>query len=73
MAQSAINDRHRFGRLSIYLSHLGIERSLMDLPSGVYTIENARNRNWAILVNDNDEDDVISGTDGDENAGHKVR
>jgi hypothetical protein len=45
----------------------------MELPSGVYTIENAHNRNWAILVNDNDGDDVLSGTDADENAGHKVR
>jgi hypothetical protein len=44
----------------------------MDLPSGTYFIENARNRNWAILVNDNDGDDVISGTDADKNAGHKV-
>jgi hypothetical protein len=45
----------------------------MDLPSGVYTIENVQNRNWAILLNDNDGDDVISGTDADENVGHKVR
>lgn len=44
----------------------------MDLPSGAYFIENAHNRNWAILVNDNDGDDVISGTDADQDAGHKV-
>jgi hypothetical protein len=35
----------------------------MALPSGVYTIENVYNRNWAILGNDNDDEDVISGTD----------
>jgi hypothetical protein len=44
----------------------------MDLPSGVYTIENAHNRNWAILLGKTDGDNVISGTDADENAGHKV-
>jgi hypothetical protein len=61
----------RFGRL--FLSHLGTELLLMELPSGVYTIENVHNRNWAILANDNDGDDVLSGTDADESAGHKVR
>jgi hypothetical protein len=44
----------------------------MALPSGVYIIENVRNRNWAILTNDNDGDDVISGTDADTDEGHKV-
>jgi hypothetical protein len=44
----------------------------MALPSGVYVIENVQNHNWAILVNDNDGDDVISGTDADTSTGHKV-
>jgi hypothetical protein len=44
----------------------------MALPTGVYIIENVRNRNWAILTNDNDGDDVLSGTDADTDAGHKV-
>jgi hypothetical protein len=44
----------------------------MALPSGVYIIENAYNHNWAILRNANDYEDVISGTDADDNAGHKV-
>jgi hypothetical protein len=44
----------------------------MALPSGVYIIENAYNHNWAILKNNNDDEDVISGTDADENIGHKV-
>jgi hypothetical protein len=44
----------------------------MALPSGVYIIQNAYNHNWAILKNDNDDEDVISGTDADENAGYKV-
>jgi hypothetical protein len=61
--------------LSVYYfpAHLGTKLSLMDIPSGVYTIENAHNRNWAVLLNDNDGDDVISGTDADDNAGHKVQ
>jgi hypothetical protein len=45
----------------------------MELSSGVYIIENVHNRNWAVLTNDNDGDDVISGTDADENIGHKVQ
>jgi hypothetical protein len=44
----------------------------MALSSGVYIIENVRNRNWAILTNDNDGDDVISGTNTDTDEGHKV-
>jgi hypothetical protein len=44
----------------------------MAIPSGVYIIENVQNRNWAILSNDNDGDEVKSGTDTDVNAGHKV-
>jgi hypothetical protein len=44
----------------------------MALSSGVYIIENVHNRNWAILTNDNDGDDVLSGTDVDSNEGHKV-
>jgi hypothetical protein len=43
----------------------------MALSPG-YILENVHNRNWAIITNDNDGDDVISGTDADENAGHKV-
>jgi hypothetical protein len=45
----------------------------MALLSGVYIIENVQNRNWAILTNDNDGDDVKSGTDADTDTGHKVR
>jgi hypothetical protein len=44
----------------------------MALPSGAYIIENVHNRNWAILTNDNDGDDVLSGTDADTDLGHKV-
>jgi hypothetical protein len=43
----------------------------MAFPSGVYIVENVQNRNWAILKND-DDGDVISGTDADTNIGHKV-
>jgi hypothetical protein len=44
----------------------------MAIPSGEYIIENVYNRNWAVLSNDNDYEDVIAGTDADESAGHKV-
>jgi hypothetical protein len=43
----------------------------MALSPG-YILENVHNRNWAIITNDNDGDDVISGTDADEDAGYRV-
>jgi hypothetical protein len=43
---------------------------MANLPG--YILENVHTRNWAVLMNDNDGDDVISGTDADEDAGHKV-
>ena len=42
------------------------------LPTGVYTIENVKNRNWAVLANDDDRSDVIAGTSADKDAGEKV-
>jgi len=44
----------------------------MTLSTGVYTIENAKNRNWAVLVNEDDRSDVISGNSADKDAGEKV-
>jgi len=48
------------------------EDHLPTLSTGVYTITNVKNRNWAVLVNDNDRSDVISGTNADKDAGEKV-
>jgi hypothetical protein len=42
------------------------------LSKGVYTIENVKNRNWAVLANDDDRSDVIAGTSADKGAGEKV-
>ena len=42
------------------------------LSTGVYTIENVKNRNWAVLVNDDDRSDVISGNSAHKDAGEKV-
>jgi len=44
----------------------------MALSTGVYTIENVKNRNWAVLANDDDRSDVIAGTSADKSAGEKV-
>ena len=46
--------------------------SSSSLPTGVYTIENVKNRNWAILLNDDDRSEVIAGTDDNVDAGEKV-
>ncbi|TDL26586.1 hypothetical protein BD410DRAFT_783658 [Rickenella mellea] len=43
----------------------------MALKSGVYTIVNVRNRNWAVVLNDNDLGDVVAGSSADEHAGEK--
>ena len=44
----------------------------MTLSTCVYTIMNVKNHNWAMLVNDNDRSDVISGNSTHKDAGEKV-
>src|ERR1700722_9728828 len=44
----------------------------MTLSTGVYTIENVKNHNWAVLLNENDRSDVIAGNSADKDAGEKV-
>ena len=44
----------------------------MAVPTGVYTLENVKTRNWAVIINDDDRSDVIAGTNVDKDAGEKV-
>ena len=44
----------------------------MSVPTGVYTLENVKTRNWAVLLNDDDRSDVVAGTNADKDAGEKV-
>jgi hypothetical protein len=44
----------------------------MDLPSGIYTIENLKYRNWAMLLNADDNGDVIASSASSTNVGEKV-
>jgi hypothetical protein len=44
----------------------------MALPSGIYTIENVKYRNWAMLLNAN-EGEVVAGSSARVNVGEKVR
>ena len=53
-------------------SQLLADLSNLEDRLGVYTIENVKNRNWAVLVNDDDRSDVIAGTSADKDAGEKV-
>jgi hypothetical protein len=43
----------------------------MALPSGVYTIENVKYRNWAMLFDAN-EGEVLAGSSASTNVGEKV-
>jgi hypothetical protein len=43
----------------------------MALPSGVYTIQNVKYRNWAMLLNAN-EGEVVAGSSDSTNVGEKV-
>jgi hypothetical protein len=43
----------------------------MDLPSGIYTIENVKYRNWAMLLNAN-QGEVVAGSSDSTNVGEKV-
>jgi hypothetical protein len=69
------------GRLPLILRHHGqlvqTVRSLhhpdtMALPSGIYTIQNVKYRNWAMLLNAN-EGEVVSGSSATTDVGEKVR
>jgi len=44
----------------------------MALPSGIYTIQNVKHRNWAMLSNAN-EGEVVAGSSASTNVGEKVR
>jgi hypothetical protein len=43
----------------------------MALPSGIYTVQNVKYRNWAMLLNAN-EGEVIAGISATTNVGEKV-
>jgi hypothetical protein len=43
----------------------------MALPTGIYTIENVKYRNWAMLLNAN-EGEVVAGISASTNVGEKV-
>jgi hypothetical protein len=45
----------------------------MALPSGIYTIENVKYRNWATLSNGNNLGKVVAGSSDIPNVGEKVR
>ena len=44
----------------------------MALPTGIYTIQNVRYRNWAMLMDDN-EGVVVAGSSPSTDVGEKVR
>ena len=44
----------------------------MPLSTGVYTIANVKNRNWAVLMNEDDRSDVTAGNSADKDTGEKV-
>jgi hypothetical protein len=43
----------------------------MALPSGIYTIQNVKYGNWAMLLNSN-EGEVVAGISASTNVGEKV-
>jgi hypothetical protein len=43
----------------------------MALPSGIYTIQNVKYRNWAMLFDAN-EGEVVAGSSASTNVGEKV-
>jgi hypothetical protein len=45
----------------------------MALSSGIYTIQNVKNSNWAMLLDGNDEGEVVAGSSASPNVGEKVR
>jgi hypothetical protein len=45
----------------------------MALSSGIYTIKNVKNSNWAMLLNGNNLGEVVAGSSARTNVGEKVR
>jgi hypothetical protein len=45
----------------------------MALPPGIYTIENVKYHNWAMLLDGNNESEVVAGSSFTQNVGEKVR
>ena len=45
----------------------------MALSSGIYTIRNVKHRNWAMLLDGNDEGEVVAGSSDTTDVGEKVR
>jgi hypothetical protein len=45
----------------------------MALSSGIYTIENVRYHNWAMLLDGNNEGEVVAGNSVTPDVGEKVR
>ena len=45
----------------------------MALSSGIYTIENVKYHNWAMLLDGNDEGEVVAGSSVTPDVGEKVR
>jgi hypothetical protein len=44
----------------------------MALSPGIYTIQNVKNRNWAMLLNGNNQGEVVAGSSARTNVGEKV-
>jgi hypothetical protein len=44
----------------------------MALSPGIYTIENVKHHNWAMLLDGNDEGEVVAGSSVTPNIGEKV-
>ena len=44
----------------------------MALSSGIYTIRNVKHRNWAMLLDGNDEGEVVAGSSDTPDVGEKV-
>jgi hypothetical protein len=56
---------------SATLSNVLHHPDTMALPSGIYTIENVKYRNWAMLFDAN-EGEVVAGSSASTNVGEKV-
>jgi hypothetical protein len=53
-------------------TNIRFKRRYMALPSGIYTIENVKHHNWAMLFDAN-EGEVVAGSSPKSNVGEKVR
>ena len=70
---SLVINRLGFVAPAEFISSPNVNHYNMALSSGIYTIENVKHHNWAMLLDGNNEGEVVAGSSVTPDVGEKVR